>query len=338
MTRGRKTRAAKEASLPQLLKELKQTKRRLEDVPVTVLRDAQKRGFPDMRSIILPPPLIRESLAQPLLRDLLVTRIGYCSRAAGHYIPRPEGSLDHILQYCVGGKGWLRVAGHEWEIAADTALFLPRGVPHLYGADPAEPWSIYWIHFTGRQAGDFFEALKVTAEQPLLRLARTEEILSALRRIEAHMSGVHTRANLVAAGTALAGFLGAIQLRRFATEQRERTDEENIQETIDYMQANLARRTSLRELASLAHMSVSRYEAMFAKRTGCPPIGYVNRMRILKACRLLTETSLPAKTICAEIGFDDPYYFSRLFKKMVGVSPAYFRRPAASRMKETTRL
>ncbi|MDD5260288.1 MAG: AraC family transcriptional regulator [Methylacidiphilales bacterium] len=328
----KKTRRAKELVLSQLLKELKKSKQRLEDVPAAVLREAQKRGFPDMRAAFLPPPGIRRSLRQPLLRDLLVTRIGYCSRAAGHYIPRPEGSMDHILHYCVGGRGWLSLSGRRWDVAAGTAFLLPRGVPHIYGADTNDPWSIYWIHFTGRQADEFFEILQVSAERPLLNLPCTEEILSALRLVETHMAGGHERFNLIAASTALAGFLGLIHLRQSVMKQRERTTEENIQETIDFMRANLARPISLRELAQLAHMSVSRYETAFTRSTGCSSIHYFNRMKIEKACRLLSETQLPAKTICAEIGYEDPYYFSRLFKKMVGVSPAYYRNPARSRL------
>jgi AraC family transcriptional regulator of arabinose operon len=318
---------AKQLTLAQLLKELKRTERRLDDVPVGLLREVQKRGFPDMRSIFLPPPLIRDFLQRPLLRDLLVTRIGYCSRAAGHYIPRPEGSLDHIMHYCVGGKGWVRIAGRQWDVSPDTALFLPRNVPHLYGADPADPWSLYWIHFTGIQAAEFFEILRVGANQPLLHLLCTEQILSTLRCIESHMARVHTRASLLAASTTLASFLGLIQLQQFATEEQERTAEENIQQTIDFMIANLARPVPVRELANLAHMSISRYELAFAKRTGCSPISYFQRMKIQKACRLLTETDLPIKVICTEIGYEDPYYFSRLFKKSVGVAPVYFRNP-----------
>ncbi len=323
-------RPAKKLTLTQLLEDLKESEGRLEDVPVTLLREAQKQGFPDMRSIFLPSLLIRESLQQPLLRDLLVTRIGYCSRAAGHYIPRPEGSHDHIMHYCVGGKGWVRIAGGQWEVAADTAFFLPPQTPHLYGADPADPWSIYWIHFTGKQADDFFETLEVGARHPLLHLGCTEEILSALRRIEFYLAAVHTRPNLIAASTTLASFLGLVHLQRFAMERKERTVEENIQQTIDFMNANLARQIPLRELAHLGRMSIGRYEIAFTKRTNCSPLTYFRRMKIQKASRLLTETNLPLKTICTEVGYDDPYYFSRLFKKMMGVAPSYFRHPSRS--------
>ena len=283
-----------------------------------------------MRSIILPQPLIRDSLRQPLLRDLLVTRIGYCRRAAGHYIPRPEGSLDHILHYCVAGKGWLRMAGQEWIISPDTMSFLPRGEPHSYGADTRQPWSIYWIHFTGRQAADFFDVLRVTANNPLVHLPATPEILTAFAQIEAPMTEVHTRPHLVLASTALARLLGLIQARHSALADSDRSDEENVQASIAFMKAHLTRPVFLSELANVARMSVSRYELVFAKRTGCSPITFFNRMRIQQACRLLNETPRPLKTIAAELGFDDPYYFSRLFRKVTGSSPTGFRQNRAS--------
>jgi AraC-like DNA-binding protein len=309
-----------------LVKESQPRGQPLEDLLPPPLGEAQKRGFPNMRSILLPPPLIRDLLNQPLLGDLLVTRIGYCARATGHSIARPLGSLDHILHYCVAGKGWLRLAGREWDVPPETAFFIPRNEPHIYAADTNEPWSIYWIYFTGRQAPDHLAALQVSAREPLLHLPCTGEILSAFELVEGYMAEVQTRYNLVAASTALARLLGLVQLRRFAMAQRQRSEEENIQQTIELMRKNLAQRLSLRELAQLAHMSVSRYEATFVKRTGCSPKNYFNRMKIQQACRLLTESARPSKEICADLGFADPYYFSRLFKKLVGLSPAHFRK------------
>jgi AraC family transcriptional regulator, arabinose operon regulatory protein len=302
----------------QLLAELRRTGRRLEDVPASVVRAALKKDIPGTRSILLPPPLIRSALREPLLRDLLVTRIGYSGPGVG-FIPRPEGSLDHILLYTVAGKGWCQIAGKRWELPAETAAFLRRGVPHSYGTGPKDPYSIYWIHFTGRQAEEFFAALQVSEQQPLLHLPCTEEVLSAIELIYGYMAAVHTPSNLLAASTALARLLGLIQLRR------EQPQETGVDQTIAFMQHNLSRRVTLRELAHLAHLSVSGYEQAFTKRTGCPPITYFNRMKVQKACRQLLETDLPAKEIATALGFDDPYHFSRLFKKHTGLSPANFR-------------
>ena len=59
---------------------------------------------------------------------------------------------------------------------------------------------------------------------------------------------------------------------------------------------------------------------------GTSPIRYVNSLRIEKAKTLLSESSLKVSDISAEVGFSDSFYFSRLFKKETGVSPASFRK------------
>jgi AraC-like DNA-binding protein len=308
----------------QLLAELQRTGRRLEDLPAAVVRAAQKQGVPGTRSILLPPPLIRAALRQPLLRDLLVTRIGYSGPGRG-FIPRPEGSFDHIFLYCVAGKGWLEMAGQRWEFPAATALFLPRGVPHQYGTFPAQPYSMYWIHFTGRQAAEFFTALQVSERSPLLQLPCTEEILSAFELIYGYMMAVHTPPQLLAASTALARFLGLIQVRRLQLEHGAQARETGVDQTIAFLRHNLGRRITLRELAQLAHLSVSGYQEAFTRRTGCPPITYFNRMKVQHASRQLLDTDQPVKAIAATLGFDDPYHFSRFFKKHTGSSPVHFR-------------
>jgi AraC-like DNA-binding protein len=319
------TQNADEWNPDRLLAEVKRTGRRMEEMPVELVRECMRRGFPDMRTIELPPPIIGASLEKPLLRDLLVTRIGYASRAAGHFIPRPTGSLDHIFLNCVAGRGWLRLGGRTWKVTANTAQFIPRGVPHAYGADAKSPWSVYWIHFTGRQAHEYFGALGVSTELPQLHLENNDELLSAFRHVEQHMAEVHTPANLIAASGALARFLALLQLRRFDAQLRQRTDEQNIQQTITFMRENLNRPIALRELAQLAHMSVTRYEAVFAKSTGTSPMHYFNQMRVQKACRLLIETDRPGKVIALQVGMEDADYFSRWFKKHSGASPTVFR-------------
>ena len=97
---------------------------RLEDVPAKVIRAANRFGV-GMRSILLPAKQIREALGKPLLRDLLVTRIGFHPHAEGGYIPRPDGSLDHIMLYCVEGEGWLKIGGQEHIVKADKMACIP---------------------------------------------------------------------------------------------------------------------------------------------------------------------------------------------------------------------
>ena len=79
------------------------------------------------------------------------------------------------------------------------------------------------------------------------------------------------------------------------------------------------------KLAALENVSASHYFALFKSRTGRSPIDYFIHLRMRRACELLRETSLSIKEIAAELGYDDPFYFSRIFKSVNHVAPREYR-------------
>jgi AraC-like DNA-binding protein len=129
----------------------------------------------------------------------------------------------------------------------------------------------------------------------------------------------------VAGSGALAHFLSTINLERYSVNLRSQTAQEKIDKTAEFMRENLGKRFSARQLAQIAHMSPAHYSAVFRRRYDYPPLEYFNRLKIQKACQLLTGTRDPIRRIARGLGFDDPYYFSRLFKRVVGVSPNHYR-------------
>ena len=91
------------------------------------------------------------------------------------------------------------------------------------------------------------------------------------------------------------------------------------------MQQNLHRALSLQEMASEAHISPSHYSALFKKKTGYPPLEYFNHIKVQKACQYLQFTNLQVKEIAYKLGVNDPFYFSRFFSNIMGMSPLEYR-------------
>ena len=87
---------------------------------------------------------------------------------------------------------------------------------------------------------------------------------------------------------------------------------------IDYMM-------SLEEIAKSVNLSSSHFSALFKKKTGFSPIEYYNHLKIQKACQYLLFTDLRVKEISYKLGINDPYYFSRLFSKVMGMAPNDYR-------------
>lgn len=298
---------------------------KLSDIPLSEIRHAQRGAFPDMRMVHLAPRLRDRFLQQPILRDLLCTRVGFQGASPAHYIPRPNGSYDCIFIYCTRGRGWLEIDGNVSTIEKNDAFLIPAHLPHTYGADPDNPWANYWVHFQGRQAAEFSRLIIPDIGNPTIHLHRHQEIIALIEQLYQSMSNVHTTSTMIAATGALSQLLGAIQMHMRTAEQRSRTAEENIDKTVEFMHRNIAQKLTLKDLATVAGMSVNHYGVLFAKRHKSTPIDYFNRLKIQRACELLSTTGLRISEVGEALGFADPYYFSRLFKKIMGVPPRTYR-------------
>jgi AraC-like DNA-binding protein len=97
-------------------------------------------------------------------------------------------------------------------------------------------------------------------------------------------------------------------------------------QAIQYMQNHLSEPVVLDNIAHAAHLSTSFFCRKFKRDTGYTPIAYFNHLRVQKACQLLHFSNLRINEVASQIGIDDPFYFSRLFKKQIGVSPVEYRK------------
>jgi transcriptional regulator GlxA family with amidase domain len=98
-----------------------------------------------------------------------------------------------------------------------------------------------------------------------------------------------------------------------------------VQRSIAYMNEHLDQPLQVATLAALAEVSPSHFFALFKQLTGCPPMEYFTRLRMRQACRLLDSTSASVKEVAAALGYDDPFYFSRVFKLVNRVPPSRYR-------------
>ena len=103
-----------------------------------------------------------------------------------------------------------------------------------------------------------------------------------------------------------------------------------IGESIAYMRANIDKILSVKDLAERVQLSGSHYSGLFRSKIGASPIEYFINLKIHYACQLLSQTDFKINFIAQKIGYDDSFYFSRLFKKINGKSPKEFRKTMGS--------
>jgi len=108
--------------------------------------------------------------------------------------------------------------------------------------------------------------------------------------------------------------------------KKKKSNNDIIDMAIKMMQDNIQKSITLKEMADFSKLSVTHFSSLFRKKTGHSPIEYFNHLKIQKACQYLTFTAMKVKEIAFLIGIEDQYYFSRMFTRLMGVSPSNYRK------------
>jgi AraC-like DNA-binding protein len=100
---------------------------------------------------------------------------------------------------------------------------------------------------------------------------------------------------------------------------------ERAELTISYMKAHLNQPLQVPKLAAMVNVSPSHFFALFKRHTGFSPIDFFIRLRMSRARELLDHTAASVKEVAAALGYDDPFYFSRVFKAVYHQAPTLYR-------------
>lgn len=104
-----------------------------------------------------------------------------------------------------------------------------------------------------------------------------------------------------------------------------RDSAKSVKDTIAYLDEHYKEEVTTEQLAALAHLGIKQYVFLFKKLTGQNPIEYITELRMRKAKQLLIlSANVPLKDIAEQVGYQDPYYFNRRFKQVVGIPPRQY--------------
>lgn len=280
--------------------------------------------------VVLPLELVEHLAKHPLTSHLYPVAYGHYVAARGHQAERRQHT-DHLLIFCHQGRGSYQVMTPQGPIAgelnAGQLLLLPAGCAHRYRADSRDPWSIYWVHFSGHVANESmdFLGLSSSATEParfVLTLRAWQSLLPSVTTLLNLQHQRWQRHNAVFAASVFQQLLAQVPQLADQAQHHQGFDLLALER---FMQDNSHRDLDLEDLAAVAGLSRYHFAKKFKAVTGTSPMRYFSELKIKLACRQLDTSTATVRSIAQSLGFDDPYYFSRLFKKVMGVAPSDYR-------------
>lgn len=275
------------------------------------------------KSFYTPPDVIEKAFKNEILSNLLLTWAGCYTKAYGHVVNN-RLLCDHVIIYCVDGLGWLKLADKCWTITKGDIFVCPPDIAHSYGADDKAPWTKYWVHFRGKEAGAYMEMLGLTLDSPILHIGENTKIIAWLQDIFNILKTGYTQSNLLFATSFLCNILSCLCSLSMNGQLNKALDM-NVEKVITHMLDNIGGSLSLQQMSGFTNLSKYHFIRLFKEITGYTPVDYYIRLKIQKACELLEESNVTISSISTAMGFSSPYYFSLTFKRIVGKSPRYYR-------------
>lgn len=254
-----------------------------------------------------------------------------------------EDGVDHIhdfmeLTYVLSGKGKYIVEGKEYLVSGGDLLIGNPGLHHQFiVTDEKEaPLEVYIgvsdLHFVDMPR----DSIVLMDNQPILHCK--SELRQELNQL-CHLMVAEYQTRKSGRYYMLRAYLMQMLLLIVREIRGEKEEEQNgyifesknksyiVKKIITYLNENYASHISLDEIARNMYLSPVYISKLFKEETGESPINYLIQIRLDKAKDiLLTDNYGSIKSVASAVGYEDVYYFSKLFKKYYGVAPAYYRK------------
>ena len=288
----------------------------------------RQEGFDQQKLFRLPKRAEKRLRSRPFTQDCVVTDCGYYPRADGHLVERHVGLHSHILIFCVSGRGWFKIRDKKRDVKESEAFWIPAEEAHSYGAATTSPWEIYWVHAYGHTVDQLIQWTPFSADRKLIHFSNSlglkRQFNTVLERLESGYSD-HTLLEMARFMVTLASLLHVD-----AGSSHQLAQKEKIERAMDKMRETLTQSYDLEYYARDAGFSVSQFSFLFKRHYGTSPMAYLTELKMQRAREILDTTEMSVKEVAVSLGYEDPLYFSRLFKKISGLAPTTYRTDGAT--------
>ena len=258
---------------------------------------------------------------QGTLQPLTVVS-GGCEYCGKDYRIDRAGFGFYIIEFVSAGAGTLMMHGKRHELRPGSILVYGRGIPHQIMTSPDHTMIKYFVAFAGQTARDLLKENKPGSVMQVTHPEQIQQIFDDLINIglsdhanRAHLCTIALQYLVMKMGI-LSVPHGVVKSAGLATYQRCRR----------FIVMNYLEVDSLQSVAEACHLDLAYLCRLFQRFGRQSPAQYLQHLRMNRAVDLLQNSDRLVKEVAEELGFSDAYNFSRAFKRVFGVSPAFLRK------------
>lgn len=261
-------------------------------------------------------------------KPLIVTSCGTYRLYTRKKLPtwRPRGRRDFQLIYVASGKAHFHFGDEERIVTAGHIVLYRPKEPQKYEYYGKDQTQVFWVHFTGNDVTNILRSYGITDNKKVFYCGSSLDNQNLFRKMinelqmskenYAEMLEMYLRQIFI---TMQRAFIGTIKKEKARVVDK-------IEKATVYFNENYSQEINIDEYAEQMHVSVSWFIRNFRESTGLTPMQYILSKRIYNAEILLQDPSYNVSEISRVVGYDNPLYFSRIFKKAKGLSPSEYRK------------
>jgi AraC-like DNA-binding protein len=234
----------------------------------------------------------------------------------------------HELIFITEGKGSITIEKKRHQVNGDMLFYICPNVLYSIEIEAEAPGCFLSVHFSYARVIFNNNQWDISSQVEMLPLHPAQELKDCYQIYDGFKKLVDSW------NAKLPGyeFITRTMLQQLFITIYQNTRKENrnygaslkVESVIHYMHQNINHQVSLIELSKLAQLAPTYLSRAFKETTGYSVIKYFNKIKIDKAKELIIEGNKKIKEIAGILGFTDEFYFSRIFKKIEGISPSEF--------------
>ena len=232
----------------------------------------------------------------------------------------PEFQIIYITQ----GEGVFSCGGKTYQVKPGSIILVLPGFKHMYRPLLETGWHEFWVGFKGSYFSRLLEEGRFSAEYVFFQTGLHDSILSFFKQIIDEVCNQRPLYQLKTCALIMSLIAEVLTLER-------RKGQPNFYEKIVaqakyLMESNAYGAINLPAISGQLGVSTSRLNEIFKTYTSMTPYQYYIQLKINKTESLLEQEDISVKEAAYRMGFEDQYYFSRLFKNKTGVSPSDWKK------------